>query len=202
MSKKILVAIIVLAMFALGTTAYYIVLTNQEETAKYIVPNVLEPYIKIQKNEELSSKDLVLNGENNEMDYYFDLYNFDEETKEYSTLEITPYVKLAVEQEIADEEGSEFVVPEYVNIRLFKIQDISLGLVDGNYTEITAKGSEGSGYEEYFECSKLGRYDENNNSNNIAHYLAKITLDTESDQYNNLTDNISQKFKVILGYKK
>ena len=45
--------------------------------------------IRIQKNIEKSSTELTLNGNNKEMYYYFDIYNYDEIENEYNSLKGT-----------------------------------------------------------------------------------------------------------------
>ena len=170
---------------------------NSENNAlTYLVPDVLEPFIRIEKNEELSSKSLSLNGENNEMYYFFDIYNYSEDLDECSTLDITPYVKINIKQNEENE------MSDLVNINLYYIKDLDADFDEENVEEITAKGEDGSGYEEYYECKRLYKYDENKVNNNVMHYVAKITLNTEAEEYNNLTENITQKLEIVLGYRK
>ena len=200
MKKKILILVILLLLILSGGLGYYYFLMQKSDdnALTFLVPNVLEPFIRIEKNEELSSSNLSLNGENNEMYYFFDIYNYDEISAEYSTLDITPYVKIGIKQnDISEEEGENFV-----NINLYNIKNLELGMQEDNIEEITEKGEEGSGYEEYYKCKRLYKYDENKAENNVMHYAAKITLDTEAEEYNNLTENITQKLEIILGYRK
>lgn len=194
MSKKILLSILIILIIVIGGTVFYIFMENSEEDSTvWVVPNVLEPYIRIQKNEELSSTEVTLNGNNKEMYYYFDIYNYDDITAEYSQLELLPYVKLNVQNDSN--------IQNLVNINLYYIKDISLGFAPENIEEITTKGDAGTNFENYFECKKLGVYNKDNNSENVAHYVAKITLNTENQEYIDLTQNIAQKFEVVLGYK-
>lgn len=194
MSKKILLSILIILIIVIGGTLFYFFMENStEDSTIWVVPNVLKPYIRIQKNVELSSTELILNGKNKEMYYYFDIYNYDDITAEYSQLELLPYVKLNVQNDNN--------IQNLVNINLYYIKDISLGFVSENLEEITTKGEAGTNFENYFECKKLDVYDAKNISQNIAHYVAKITLDTEKQEYIDLTQNIAQKFEVVLGYK-
>ncbi len=194
MSKKILLSILIILIIVIGGTLFYIFMENSEEDSTvWVVPNVLEPYIRIQKNEELSSTEVTLNGNNKEMYYYFDIYNYDDITAEYSQLELLPYVKLNVQNDSN--------IQNLVNINLYYIKDISLGFAPENIEEITTKGDAGTSFENYFECKKLGVYNKDNNLENVAHYVAKITLNTENQEYIDLTQNIAQKFEVVLGYK-
>lgn len=200
MKKKIIILVILLLLVLLGGLGYYYFLmqNSADNALTFLVPDVLEPFIRIEKNEELSSSNLSLNGENNEMYYFFDIYNYDEISSEYSTLDITPYVKIDIKQnDISDEDGENFV-----HINLYSIKNIELGMQEDNIEEITEKGESGSNFEEYYKCKRLYKYDENKKDNNVMHYVVKITLDTEAEEYNNLTENIAQKLEIIFGYRK
>jgi len=202
MNKNIIITLVIILFVAVGGTVYYLWLQeSDEEITSFIVPNVLEPYVKIEKNEELSSSEFILNGENTEMYYYFELYNYDKDLDVHSTLAITPYVKIGIRTNNAQqvEENND---SNYVNINLYYIKDLSLGLVEGNFEEITKRGDEGSGYEEYFECKRLEKYSEGKEEINVNHYLAKVKLNTEDENYNNLKENVNQKLEIILGYRK
>lgn len=195
MSKKILLVIVIILFIAIGGTVFYVFSENNEEdTTTFVVPNVLKPYIKIQKNEELSSTEFKLNGSNKEMYYYFDIYNYDEENKEYSQLELIPYVKLDIQSNEQQEN-----IQNFVSVNLFYIKDITAEMTPENMEEIVIKGEAGSNFENYFECKKLSKYDEKNE--NINHYVAKITLNTEAQEYIDFTGTIEQKLDVVLGYK-
>lgn len=197
MSKKILLVIVMILLVAIGGTIFYVFSENgEEETTTFVVPNVLQPYIKIQKNEELSSKDLKLNGSNKEMDYYFDIYNYDESTDEYSQLELIPYVKLDIQSNEQQENTQNLI-----SVNLFYIKDITAEMTPENMEEIVIKGEAGSNFENYFECKKLNKYDENNQSQNISHYVAKIILNTEAQEYIDFTGTIEQKLDMVFGYK-
>ena len=197
MKKYILLVLLVLLVCALGAIGFYIAFeTSEGEIDSVMIPNIIEPYIRIEKNEEASSEDFTLNGSNKEFLYAFDIYNNNAETEEFSSLEITPYVKIGIKTDSEDIDYS------FVSINMYSVNDISLGLQEGNFEEITTKGEDGSGFEEYFECKLLPKYDKENESNNVAHYIAKVTLNTEDENYNNLTDNIMQKLELTLGYRK
>lgn len=200
MKKKIIILVILLLLVLSGGLGYYYFLmqNSADNALTFLVPEVLEPFVRIEKNEEMSSSNLSLNGQNNEMYYFFDIYNYDEISQEYSTLDITPYVKIAIKQTDASEDEGE----SFVNVSLYSIKNLELGMQEDNLEEITEKGEAGSGYENYYKCKRLYKYDENKNDNNVMHYVAKITLDTEAEEYNNLTENIAQKLEIILGYRK
>lgn len=207
MNKKVLIAIVIILILAIGGTVGYMYFWNpDEQITSYIVPKILEPYIRIQKNEEMSSSDLTLNGENKEMYYYFDIYNYDELTNEYSSLAITPYVKVGIKQENPpennEEDGEINNISDYVSVNLYYIKDLSLPVEGDNIEEITVKGELGTDFQDYFECKRLEEYSKENDEKNVAHYMAKVTLNTENENYNNLTENITQKLEITLGYRK
>lgn len=200
MKKKILILVILLLLvLASGLSYYYFLMKESADNAlTFLVPNVLEPFVRIERNEdEMASANLILNGENNEMYYFFDLYNYDEISGEYSTLDITPYVKIGVKKTDASEDEGE----NFEHLNLYSIKNLELGLQEDNLEEITEKGEEGSGFEEYYKCKKLYKYDEQKAENNVMHYVLKITLDTEAEEYYNLTETIDQKLEIILGYR-
>ncbi len=197
MNKLILITIAVLLVVAVAGSVYYFGFYNSEETTSYVIPKVLEPYIRIKKNEEMSSQNLTLNSQNKEWYYYFDIYNYDDSIDEYNELEIIPYVKIGINQD----DGST-TVPSYININLYYLKDLSLGMEESNIEEITTKGEANTNFQDYFECKKLPKYNKDEENQNIAHYVAKISLNTENEDYTNLSYNISQKLEIILGYKK
>ena len=80
-----------------------------------------------------------------EKQHLFDIWN-SKELDEYSSLAITPYVKVGIKQEnnVASEENSEAEnidnnVSDYVNVNLYYIKDLSLGLDGENIEEIVTK---------------------------------------------------------------
>lgn len=194
MKKKILLSILLILVIVLGSTLFYIFMEkNEEDNTVFVVPNLLKPYIRIQKNIEKSSTELTLNGNNKEMYYYFDIYNYDEIANEYNQIELLPYVKLDVQNDNN--------IQNLVTMNLYYIKDLEKGFSSGNYEEITKKGDIGTKFENYYECKKLDVYDSENLSENVSHYVAKITLNNENQEYIDLSQNLSQKFEIILGYK-
>lgn len=200
--KKFLIAIAITLIIAIGVMVYYVWLEKDENrTESFFIPNVLEPFIRMEKNEEMTLNEISLNGQNREMYYYFDIYNYDEISEEYNSLAITPYVKIDIKQNNINE-SSENNISNYVTVNLYYINDISMGLVEGNLEEMIYKGENGSGFEEYFECKRLPKYNKQNEQENVSHYVAKLTLNSDDENYNNLTQNIMQKLEIILGYRK
>ena len=188
--KKILLILVII----LGSALFYVYIENNEEdNTVFVVPNVLKPYIRIQKNTEKSSTELILNGNNKEMYYYFDIYNYDDSIGEYNQIELLPYVKLAVQNDNN--------IQNLVTINLYHIKDLNQGFSTGNFEEITTKGEVGTNFENYYECKKLNVYNKENSNENIAHYVAKITLNNENQEYIDLSQNLAQKFEIVLGYK-
>ena len=194
MSKKILIVIAIILLVAITGTVFFIFQSNKgENVVSWIVPNVLQPYIRIEKNEELSSGNLTLNGTNPEMNYFFDIYNYNEETAEYSRLDLIPYVKLNIQNENN--------IENVVNAKVYYIKDITAELNEENLEEITEFGQVGENFETYLKCKKINKYDEKEQNNNVAHYVAKIALNTEAEEYANLENNLTQKFEIMFGYK-
>lgn len=194
MKKKFLLSILFILVIILGSTLFYFFMEkNEEDNTIFVVPNILKPYIKIQKNVEKSSTELTLNGNNKEMYYYFDIYNYDEIANEYNQIELLPYVKLDVQNDNN--------IQNLVTINLYYIKDLERGFSTGNFEEITTKGEVGTNFENYYECKKLSVYNNENPSENISHYVAKITLNNENQEYIELSQNLAQKFEIVLGYK-
>lgn len=194
MKKKILLSILLILVIILGSALFYIFMENNEEdNTVFVVPNLLKPYIRIQKNTEKSSTQLTLNGNNKEMYYYFDIYNYDDTTDEYNQIELLPYVKLEVQNDNN--------IQNLVSINLYYIKELDKGFSSGNFEEITNKGEVGTNFENYYECKKLNVYNNENPNENISHYVAKITLNNENQEYIDLSQNLAQKFEIVLGYK-
>lgn len=194
MKKKILLSILLILVIVLGSALFYIFMEkNEEDNTVFVVPNLLKPYIRIQKNIEKSSTELTLNGNNKEMYYYFDIYNYDEIENEYNQINLLPYVKLNVQNDAN--------IQNLVTINLYYIKDLDKGFSTGNFEEIVNKGEVGTNFENYYECKKLNVYNKDSQNDNIAHYVAKITLNNENQEYIDLTQNLAQKFEIVLGYK-
>ena len=195
MKKKILLSILLILVIILGSALFYVFMEkNEEDSTVFVVPNLLKPYIRIQKNTEMSSTELTLNGNNKEMYYYFDIYNYDDTTSEYNQIELLPYVKLDVQNDSN--------IQNLVTINLYHVKDLNKGFSSENLEEITTKGEVGTNFENYYECKKLNVYNKENATENISHYVAKITLNNENQEYIDLTQNLAQKFEMVLGYKK
>ena len=192
--KKLFLIILLILTIVVITIGYFVYCTD------YAVTEVVEPFVKIEKNEELSQANLSLNSENKEIYYYFDLLNYDEMAEQYSKLAITPYVKIGLGEQILDTNETSNDISKYVTVNLYYIKDINSNIEGDNLEEITAKGEAGSEYEEYYQCKKLLKYSKDNEQQNISHYVAKITLNTEDENYYNLTQNLTQKLEIILGY--
>lgn len=144
-----------------------------------------EIYVNIVQNEE-KSEELKLNTDKTTNYYYFKITNNNTELSKYNQTEITPYIKLDFENKI-----------DILNYKLYKID--SLEDSEENWKEITEKGESETSFAEYYKCDNLLPYEEANE--NEHNYVVKIELDSESENFINLEEDINQNFSIVLGYK-
>lgn len=144
-----------------------------------------EIYINIVQNEE-KSEELKLNKDNTTNYYYFKIINYNTEISKYNQTEVIPYIKLNFENE-----------KDILKCKLFKID--SLEDSEEKWKEITEKGESDTSFAEYYKCENLLPYEEG--IENEQNYVVKIELDSESENFINLEENINQNFSIVLGYK-
>ena len=143
-------------------------------------------FINIVQNEE-KNEELKLNNDNQINYYYFKIVNNNLEDEKYNKVEVTPYIKLNFENEA-----------EIIKYKLYSIE--SLEDSEEKWKEIVEKGESQTSFAEYYKCENLLPYEENADTNE-QNYVIKIELDSESENFINLEEDMNQKFSIILGYR-
>ena len=146
-----------------------------------------EIYVNIVQNEE-KSEELKLNTDNTTNYYYFKITNYNTEISKYNQTEVIPYVKLDFENET-----------DILTHKLYRVD--SLKDSEEEWKEILEKGESETSFEEYYKCEKLLPYEEGFDTINEHNYVLKIELNSESEDFINLEQDINSKFSIVLGYK-
>ena len=146
-----------------------------------------EIYVNIVQNGE-KSEELKLNTDNTTNYYYFKITNYNTEISKYNQAEVTPYIKLEFENKT-----------DILKWKLFKID--SLKDSEEEWKEITEKGESETSFAEYYKCENLLPYEEGFDTINEHNYVVKIELDSESENFINLEEDVNQNFSIVLGYK-
>ena len=144
-----------------------------------------EIYVNIVQNGE-KSEELKLNTDNTTNYYYFKITNYNTEISKYNQTEVTPYIKLDFENKT-----------DILKWKLFKVDSIEDS--EENWKEITEKGESETSFAEYYKCQNLLPYEEKNE--NEHNYVLKIELNSESEDFINLEEDINSNFSIVLGYK-
>ena len=186
MKNKIVIFILIILVIAgliFGAFKLFSSDTIIEASEKDIYVNILE-------NEE-KNNELKLNTDNTTIYYYFDLINYDVQAQKYNQTELTPYIKINFE----NKENLDGIIDWGV----YKIDPEND--LEENWKEINEKGDEKSSFAEYYKCENLLAFEEGNEKNNIQNYVVKINLNTETENFINLEEDLLEAFSIVLGYK-
>ena len=190
MKKKniFIVAILIIIILGLAFGAIKLI-NNNSNKSNEIANNEEEIYLNIIKNAEKNGE-LTLNASENSKYYYFDIVNYNEEDQKYNNVELSPFVKILFNNN--DE-------TKFIDWKLYYIENETD--TEDLWTEITEKGEEGTNFTEYYKCKTLGVYNSENKDNNIDHYVMKMVLDTEKEEFTKLEENLTESFSIVLGYR-
>lgn len=181
----ILLIIIVLLLIFGGIK----LLSNNSAENNKVSKDEEEIYLNIVKNTEKNGE-LTLNTSESTKYYYFDIVNYNEEEKKFNQTELTPYVKILFNNN--DE-------TKFIDWKLYSLENETD--TEELWTEITEKGEEGTNFTEYYKCETLGEYTSEDKENNIKHYVLKMILNTEDEEFANLEENLTESFSIVLGYR-
>lgn len=146
-------------------------------------------YLDIIRNAE-KNEELTLNAGENIKYYYFDIVNYNTIEQKLNQTQLTPYVKIVFNNN--DEN-------KFINWKLYYMN--SETDLEESWLEITEKGEEETDFAEYYKCMDIGAYNSENENENKHHYVLKIVLDTENEQFTNLEENLTESFSIVLGYR-
>lgn len=191
MRKKniFIIAILIIIVLVLAFGAIKLISNNSNKGNEISKNNEDEIYLNIIKNTEKNGE-LTLNTSENTKYYYFDIVNYNEEEQKFNQIELTPYVKIVFNNN--DEN-------KFIDWELYSLENETD--TEELWTEITEKGEEGTNFTEYYKCKILGAYDSENKDKNKSHYVMKMTLDTEKEEFVNLEENLTENFSIVLGYR-
>lgn len=191
MKKKniliVVILIIIIAGLALG--AIKLINNNSNKGSEISKSNEEEIYLNIIKNTEKNGE-MILNTSENTKYYYFDIVNYNEEEQKFNNVELTPYVKIVFNNN--DE-------TKFIDWKLYSIENETD--TEDLWKEISEKGEEGSNFTQYYKCNSVVAYDSENKDKNTNHYVMKMILDTEKEEFVNLEENLTESFSIVLGYR-
>lgn len=184
----LIVAILIIIVVGLAIGAV-ILIKNNSNKGNEIANNEEEIYLNIIKNTEKNGE-LTLNTSENTKYYYFDIVNYNEEEQKFNDIELTPYVKIVFNNN--DE-------TKFIDWKLYSIENETD--TEDLWKEISEKGEEGTNFTEYYKCNIVGAYDSENQDKNTNHYVMKMVLNTEKEEFVNLEENLTESFSIVLGYR-
>lgn len=191
MKKKniLIIAILIIIIVGLAFGAAMLINNNSNKSGEISKSGEEEIYLNIIRNTEKNGE-LTLNNDENTKYYYFDIVNYNEEEQKFNQTELTPYVKIVFNNN--DEN-------KFIDWKLYSLGNETD--TEELWTEVVERGEEGTNFTEYYKCKTLGVYDSKNKDKNSSHYVMKIVLDTEKEEFVNLEENLTENFSIVLGYR-
>lgn len=191
MKKKnmffIILLIVIVLLLIFGTIR--LLSNNSTENTEISKKDEEEIYLNIIKNTEKNGE-LTLNTNENTKYYYFDIVNYNEEEQRFNKTELTPYVKILFNNN--DE-------TKFIDWKLYALENETDS--EELWTEVTEKGEEGTNFTEYYKCKTLKEYNSEDKEKNKNHYVLKMILNTENEEFVNLEENLTESFSIVLGYR-
>lgn len=191
MKKKniLIVVILIIIVSVLAIVAVKLISNNSGRSDQISINKEDEIYLNIVKNTD-KNEELTLNANENIKYYYFDIVNYNEEEQKFNQSELTPYVKIVFNNN--DEN-------QFIDWKLYSLEKETD--TEDLWTEVVEKGEEGSNFVEYYKCKTVGIYNSENEDENKSHYVIKMVLDTEKEEFINLEENLTENFSIVLGYR-